>query len=60
MSSSLVPSATATIEQLHRDGYAVIEDVLDPATCATCAIASRACCATSASTPSTRAPIAST
>ena len=32
MSSSLVPSATATIEQLHRDGYAVIEDVLDRAT----------------------------
>ena len=32
MSSSLVPSAAATIEQLHRDGYAVIEDVVDRAT----------------------------
>jgi ectoine hydroxylase-related dioxygenase (phytanoyl-CoA dioxygenase family) len=32
VSSSLVPSATAAIERLHHDGYAVIEDVLDPAT----------------------------
>jgi ectoine hydroxylase-related dioxygenase (phytanoyl-CoA dioxygenase family) len=32
VSSSLVPSATAAIEQLHQDGYAVIEDVLDRAT----------------------------
>jgi len=32
VSSSLVPSAAATIEQLHRDGYAVIEDVVDRAT----------------------------
>jgi ectoine hydroxylase-related dioxygenase (phytanoyl-CoA dioxygenase family) len=32
VSSSLVPSATAAIEQLHDDGYAVIEDVLDQAT----------------------------